>query len=142
MLGAWSVAASSRARRRAGAASLASVLSAAEKRGAFGQWASRAAEAALEGDNAAAALEHCCNRRLRVHLQAWSAATRDARALRRGAELLLRGRRVSAAAAGLRLWRRQAAKVREAALRKLRIKVGLAFGLCVVCCLFAFLWQM
>lgn len=124
MLAAWSTAAASRARRRAGAAALVSALAAVEKRAQFQRWASQAAAAALETDNSIAALEHCYDRRLRGHLRAWSALARDRRTLRRGVELLLRGRRVAATAAGLRLWRRQAASVREAALRKLRIKVS------------------
>ena len=126
MLAAWSTAAATRARRRAGASSLASALTAAVKRRAFGRWACQAASAAVETDNTVAALEHCYDRCLRGHLRAWCVLVAERRALRRGAELLVRGRRVAAVAAGLRLWRRQTARAREATLRRCRIKVNLA----------------
>lgn len=123
VLAAWSVAAATRARRRTGAASLVFAVSAIMKRSNIRRWAFQAAEAARETSNTVAALEHCYNRCLRGHLQAWSAFARERYVLRRGVKLLLRGRRATAMATGLRLWRRKAAKVREVTLRQHRIKV-------------------
>lgn len=132
MLAAWSTASATRARRRTGAASLVFAVSAVIKRSNVRRWAFQAAAAALETDNTVAALEHCYDRCLRGHLRAWSVVASERRALRRGAELLLCGRRAAALAMGLRLWRRKAAKVREATLRQYRIKVNLQFVFLVV----------
>jgi len=131
VLAAWSIAAADRARRRAGAAGLVAALSAAVKRRNFQRWASQAALAATEIDNTVAALEHRYDRCLRGHLRAWAGLIAERRSLWRGAELLVRGRRVAAVAAALRLWRRQAARAREATLRQCRIKVNRrGLGIC------------
>ncbi|CBN76158.1 conserved unknown protein [Ectocarpus siliculosus] len=121
VLAAWSSAAATRVRRRTGAASLASALAFSTKRRSFRQWAFQAAAAAREADNTVVALGHYGDRCLRDHLRAWSAFARERCALRRCVGLLLRGRRVCLTAAGLRLWRRQTAKARDANLRECRI---------------------
>ncbi|CAM9234588.1 unnamed protein product [Ectocarpus sp. 13 AM-2016] len=121
VLAAWSSAAATRARRRTGAASLASALAFSTKRRSFRQWAFQAAAAARDADNTVVALGHYGDRCLRSHLRAWSAFARERCALWRCVRLLLRGRRVCLTAAGLRLWRRQTAKARDAHLRECRI---------------------
>ncbi|CAN0198323.1 unnamed protein product, partial [Ectocarpus sp. 8 AP-2014] len=121
VLAAWSSTAATRTRRRTGAASLVSALAFSTKRRSFRQWAFQAAAAAREADNTVVALGHYGDRCLRDHLRAWSAFTRERCALRRCVGLLLRGRRVCLTAAGLRLWRRQTAKARDANLRECRI---------------------
>lgn len=135
VLAAWHTVATTRACRRAGAAAFVTALTRILKRRACARWASQAAAATLEAGKTATALEHGYDRCLRGHLRAWLALARERRVLRRGAELLLRGRRAAAAATGFRLWRRQAAGVREAGLRSCRIKV-----LCVLNFLFHVGW--
>ena len=127
VLAAWYTTAITRARRRAGAAAFVAAASSILKRRACAQWASQAAASTLEAGQTATALEHGYDRCLRGHLRAWSALTSEKRVLRRGAELLLRGRRAASAAMGFRLWRRRAAEVREAGLRSCRIKVFVDF---------------
>ncbi|CAM9335731.1 unnamed protein product, partial [Laminaria digitata] len=122
VLAAWHTAATTRACRRAGAAAFVTASTKILKRRACARWASQAAAATLEAGKTATALEHGYDRCLRGHLRAWLALARERRVLRRGAELLLRGRRAAAAATGFRLWRRRAAEVREAGLRSCRIK--------------------
>lgn len=95
------------------------------KRASFQRWAIQAAAVAHESDNTVVALEHCYHRCLHGHLRAWRHVTKKRRVVRRCAELLRRGQGVASVAWGMRLWRRQVAKVREATLRKHRIKVGL-----------------
>lgn len=124
VLAAWSAASSNRARRRAGAAVLAHVLSSGLRRRACRRWASQAAAATIEADQTVAALEHCYDRCLRSHLWAWSVLARNRRLLRRGVGLLSRGRSTAVIATGFRVWRRRAAEVREEVLRDHRVKVS------------------
>lgn len=129
VLAAWYTAAATRARRRAGAAAFVAAAASILKRRACAQWASQAAASTLEARQTATALEHGYDRCLRGHLRAWSALVSERRVLRRGVELLLRGRRAAAAATGFLLWRRRTAEVREAGLRSCRIKVCVEFCL-------------
>lgn len=123
VLAAWSSAAATRARRRAGTAAMVAAVSSILTRGAYRRWVSQAASATVEISNNITAFEHSYDRCLRGHLRAWSGLVKERRILRRGVDLLLHGRRVAVAAAGLRQWQRGTAEARNAALRQCRIKV-------------------
>ncbi|CAM9456742.1 unnamed protein product, partial [Scytosiphon promiscuus] len=83
VLAAWSMAASTRARRRTGAARLVTALTLTSKRAFFERWAVQAAAVARESDNTVVALEHCYDRCLRGHLRAWQDVAKKRRVLRR-----------------------------------------------------------
>lgn len=131
VLGAWSLATSTRARRRAAAGSLVSALFTILTRSACARWASQVATATQETEQTAVALEYCYDRSLRRHLRAWSSLVRERRILRRFAMLFMRGWKMAEAATAFRLWRRRVAQIRDAALRRRRIAVRSCF-VCIV----------